>query len=84
MLPLFIPNLSAPPDSLRPQVHWTPPKYRMTKEVIDAAPRVTVLHAGPRSDELEPETDDLPNSCFFEQVRNSQYIRMAVLEAVLT
>ena len=43
-----------------------------------------VLHALPRTGELDPEIDSDPRNVIFEQVRNGMYIRAALLEWLLS
>ncbi len=43
-----------------------------------------VLHALPRTGELDPETDTDPRSVIFEQVENGLYVRGALLEWILS
>lgn len=80
MMPIDIPALEAVPASLRKQQNITPEQFRVTAAKIHATGSKTlVLHPGPRKDELHPEVDSLPNGLYFDQVRESVYVRMAVL-----
>ena len=57
---------------------------------IDAAamarlnPSAIVMHPLPRVDEIAPEVDEDPRSAYFRQARNGLYIRMALLDMVLS
>jgi aspartate carbamoyltransferase catalytic subunit len=80
MMPIGIPALEAVPASLRKQQNITPEQFRVTAAKIRATGSKTlVLHPGPRKDELSPEVDSLPNGLYFDQVRESVFVRMAVL-----
>jgi aspartate carbamoyltransferase catalytic subunit len=43
-----------------------------------------IYHPLPRHDEIHPSCDDLPNAMYFEQVRLSKFMRMAVLNRMLS
>jgi aspartate carbamoyltransferase catalytic subunit len=45
---------------------------------------IIILNPLPRQGELDPSCDDLPNARYFEQVKLSVYVRMAVLERMLS
>ena len=47
-------------------------------------PDAIVLHPLPRVDEIHPEVDADPRSAYFRQARNGVFIRMALLDYVLT
>jgi aspartate carbamoyltransferase catalytic subunit len=64
----------APPD----------PSRTVTRALVRRCnPQLLVLHPGPRSWELDPDTDQLPNSLFFEQVRAGCGAKMASLLLLL-
>jgi aspartate carbamoyltransferase catalytic subunit len=44
---------------------------------------IIILNPLPRQGELDPSCDNLPNARYFEQVKLSVYVRMAVLERML-
>lgn len=84
IMPLEIPDLNADPKTLRPQNFQTPEWFRLTKSKIQRThSRTLILHPGPRRDELDLDTDGLPNSLYFTQVKESLYMRMAVLHQLL-
>lgn len=61
-----------------PQTHViTPKKIQQTKS------QALIYHPMPRHDEIHPSCDGLPNAMYFEQVRLSKYMRMAVLDWML-
>jgi aspartate carbamoyltransferase catalytic subunit len=62
----------------------TPPNYVITPDKIEfTSSKALLYHPLPRQDEIHPACDDLPNAMYFEQVRLSKFMRMAVLEHVL-
>ena len=59
--------------------------YVITAEKIEQTRSKTLLyHPLPRFDEIDPSCDDLPNAMYFEQVRLSKFMRMAVLDRMLS
>jgi aspartate carbamoyltransferase catalytic subunit len=84
MMPIDIPPLEAAPDALGMAAGITPERFRISSQkVFETASNAVLLHPGPRRDELHPDTDDLPNSAYFEQVRQGVYVRMSVLNHVV-
>lgn len=80
MMPVSIPSLDADPKSLSKQQQATPERYRITAAKIKyTGSRALVMHPGPRSEELHRDVDALPNGLYFEQVRESVFLRMAAL-----
>lgn len=64
--------------------HNTPATHKITPENIDRTRSKALLyHPLPRFDEIEPGCDRLPNAMYFEQVRLSKFMRMAVLSRLL-
>ncbi len=62
----------------------TPRSHVVTAEDIETTQSGTLIyHPLPRLDELDPSCDDLPNARYFEQVRLSKFMRMAILEQAL-
>ena len=45
--------------------------------------KALIFHPLPRLDEIHPSCDDHPNARYFEQVRLSKFMRMAVLNRML-
>jgi aspartate carbamoyltransferase catalytic subunit len=65
--------------SMTPQTHViTPEKIALTHS------KTLLYHPLPRHDEIHPACDSLPNAMYFEQVRLSKFMRMAVLDHVLS
>lgn len=63
----------------------TPASHVVTPEKIEALASSTyLLHPLPRQDEIHPACDFMPNAVYFEQVRLSKFVRMAILEHALT
>ena len=48
------------------------------------APGAIVLHPLPRVDEITTDVDSDPRAAYFRQAHNGVYIRMALLEHVLS
>lgn len=62
----------------------TPDAHVVTPEKIVAlGSRTCLLHPLPRQDEIHPGCDSMPNAVYFEQVRLSKFVRMAILERAL-
>lgn len=70
----------------------TPEDYETAKGVyvIDReglelmSKRSVILHPLPRLDEITPDVDDDPRAAYFRQAQNGVYVRMALLEHVLS
>jgi aspartate carbamoyltransferase catalytic subunit len=63
----------------------TPDSHVITPEKIERThSRALIYHPLPRHDEIDPACDDLPNAMYFEQVRLSKFMRMAVLSQILS
>ena len=46
-------------------------------------PDMCVLHPLPRVNEIAVEVDDDPRACYFRQVLNGKYVRMALIATLL-
>lgn len=63
----------------------SPDTHIITPEKIERIGSKSLLyHPLPRHDEIHPSCDDLPNAMYFEQVRLSKFMRMAVLDRLLS
>jgi aspartate carbamoyltransferase catalytic subunit len=63
----------------------TPDSHTITPEKIErVGSKALLFHPMPRHDEIDPACDDLPNAMYFEQVRLSKFMRMAVLDRFLS
>ncbi len=58
--------------------------YILTAEKLDTAKQnLSVLHPLPRVNEISVAVDDDPRACYFKQVRNGKYMRMALILKLL-
>ena len=58
--------------------------YILTPEKMkNARSDMSVLHPLPRVNEIHTSIDDDPRACYFKQVRNGKYIRMALVLKML-
>ena len=58
--------------------------YILNKQKMELAkPDMLVLHPLPRVNEISVAVDDDPRACYFKQVRNGRYIRMALIMKML-
>ena len=58
--------------------------YILTPEKLVAAKKdLTILHPLPRVNEISVAVDDDPRACYFEQVLNGKYVRMALIMKLL-
>ncbi|KOG32642.1 hypothetical protein ADK37_26415 [Streptomyces resistomycificus] len=84
MMPIDVPSLESDPADLSSHLYVTPERYRITAAKIRAAgSKALILHPGPRKDELHPDVDTTEGGLYFEQVKDSLYLRMAVLTQVV-
>lgn len=59
--------------------------YRITSATMERlGPQAVVMHPLPRVDEVATEVDEDPRAAYFRQARNGLYIRMALLDMVLS
>ena len=58
--------------------------YILTPEKLKTAkPDLCILHPLPRVNEISVAVDDDPRACYFKQVKNGRYIRMALILKLL-
>ncbi|MBQ7974877.1 MAG: aspartate carbamoyltransferase, partial [Clostridia bacterium] len=58
--------------------------YILTAEKLNTAkPDMCVLHPLPRVNEISVDVDDNPRACYFKQVKNGKYMRMALILKLL-
>lgn len=63
----------------------SPDSHVITAEkVLRFGPHTCLFHPLPRQDEIAQDCDELPNARYFEQVRLSKFMRMAILDAALS
>ena len=85
MTPYDMSEIGEPAASGYVSPHETPERYVINPEKIERTHSKALLyHPLPRFDEVDPTCDRLPNAMYFEQVRLSKFMRMAVLESVLS
>ena len=85
MAPYDMSDCGEPATSSYVSCHNTPESYVITAEKIDrTSSKALLYHPLPRFDEIDPSCDVLPNAMYFEQVRLSKFMRMAVLDRVLS
>ena len=53
------------------------------KKLRNAKPDLSILHPLPRVNEISIEVDDDPRACYFKQVKNGRFIRMALIMKML-
>ena len=59
--------------------------YRLTPEnVSKMSPKAIILHPLPRVGEIDPAVDADPRACYFEQAKNGLWIRMAIIQSLLS
>jgi len=84
MAPYDMSAIGEPPASGYVSPHFTPSHFAVTAEKIERlGSNAQLYHPLPRFDEIDPSCDTLPNAKYFEQVRLSKFMRMAVLERLL-
>jgi aspartate carbamoyltransferase catalytic subunit len=85
MAPYDMSDIGEPAASGYVSPKMTPASHVITPEKIERADsRTLIYHPLPRHDEIHPSCDDLPNAMYFEQVRLSKFMRMAVLNRMLS
>ena len=58
--------------------------YILTPDKLKTAkPNLTIMHPLPRVNEISTAIDSDPRACYFEQVRNGKYMRMALILKLL-
>jgi len=58
--------------------------YILTPEKLESAKKdLAVLHPLPRVNEISPAVDADPRACYFKQVRNGKFVRMALILKLL-
>jgi aspartate carbamoyltransferase catalytic subunit len=84
MAPYDMSDIGEPAGSDYISPRTTPDTHIITPEKIaQTDSRALLYHPLPRHDEIHPSCDGLPNAMYFEQVRLSKFMRMAVLDWVL-
>lgn len=57
--------------------------YILTPEAAQRQKDLCILHPLPRVNEISVAVDDDPRACYFKQVRNGRFIRMALILKLL-
>ena len=58
--------------------------YILTPEkLVSAKPTLSILHPLPRVNEISVKVDEDPRACYFKQVANGKYVRMALILKLL-
>jgi aspartate carbamoyltransferase catalytic subunit len=84
MAPYDMSDIGEPAASGYVSPKATPDSHTITAEKIEqTGSRTLIYHPLPRLDEINPDCDALPNAMYFEQVRLSKFMRMAVLHRIL-
>jgi aspartate carbamoyltransferase catalytic subunit len=85
MLPCDIAAAAEPPTTSYVQPHISPEPYTINAEKIArTGSKALLFHPLPRFNEIDKSCDFLPNAQYFEQVRLSKFMRMAVLDWLWT
>lgn len=85
MAPYDMSDIGEAPASDYVSPRSTPDSHTITPDKINKiGSRALIFHPLPRLDEIDPLCDELPNAMYFEQVRLSKFMRMAVLERCLS
>ena len=53
------------------------------KKLVNAKKDLCIMHPLPRVNEISVAVDDDPRACYFKQVLNGKYIRMALILKLL-
>ncbi len=64
------------------------PKYKgayvIDTKLMNSAPSgMIVMHPLPRVDEIATEVDSDPRACYFREMENGMFVRMAILALIL-
>jgi aspartate carbamoyltransferase catalytic subunit len=85
MAPYDMSEIGEPAASGYVPPNETPESHIITPEKIERTGSNALLyHPLPRLEEIHPSCDVLPNAMYFEQVRLSKFMRMAVLDRLLS
>jgi aspartate carbamoyltransferase catalytic subunit len=85
MAPYDMSEIGEPAASGYVPPNETPESHIITPEKIERTGSNALLyHPLPRLEEIHPSCDVLPNAMYFEQVRLSKFMRMAVLDRMLS
>jgi aspartate carbamoyltransferase catalytic subunit len=57
--------------------------YVITKDMIEGAKKLKIMHPLPRVNEIAKDVDDTKNAIYFEQAKNGVTVRQALLAMLL-
>lgn len=81
---LYVTRLQVERISNKEIVEKVKGSFRVTKEYLMKMGKVPlIMHPLPRTWELDPSVDSLPQAAYFEQVENGLYVRAALIKEVL-
>ena len=84
MAPYDMSEVAEPATSTFVSPHATASHFMIDAEkILRTGSKALLYHPLPRFTEIDPSCDALPNAKYFEQVRLSRFMRMAVLDRVL-
>lgn len=84
MAPYDMSEVAEPATSSFVSPHGTAADFMIDAEkILRTGSKALLYHPLPRFTEIDPSCDALPNAKYFEQVRLSRYMRMAVLDRLL-
>jgi aspartate carbamoyltransferase catalytic subunit len=84
MAPFDMSDIGQSPATDYVSPRTTPDSHQITAaKIARTKSKALLYHPLPRQDEITPDCDDLPNAMYFEQVRLSKFMRMAVLDRAL-
>jgi aspartate carbamoyltransferase catalytic subunit len=85
MAPYDMSEVAEPATSTFVSPHGTPAHFMIDAEkILRTGSKALLYHPLPRFTEIDPSCDALPNAKYFEQVRLSRFMRMAVLDRLLS
>ncbi len=80
ILPYRMPDMRKAPDLIMDLPRETPEWYKVNAaKIARTRSRCLILHAGPREDELSPDTDGIANSLFRYQIKLGIFVKQACL-----
>lgn len=80
VLPVVLSELKKDNVELQKAMNLTPYTFVINRDkILKSGTNAICLHPGPRTNELSADTDDLKNSMYFHQVKESIFVRMALL-----
>lgn len=84
LIPVYLPDYNVSSDNSTLKQTLADHYILNRNKLLKANPSIPILHPGPRMAELSTDIDDLSNFRYFEQVRYCAYMRMAILNELLS